>query len=494
VGVPPILATNLVLNVEDPRDDGLAALVSDGTLLQTHVVERGGLRFGLIGVLGTDAYEKMGQADPVSISDPTEAARQAAIRLRADGSDVVVLLSHSGVWQEDGEYVGFEVDYVRDIPEIDAVVGGHSHTPIHEPPVIEGRPVLQAGSDGRFLGEAVFTQTGDRWAMESSVLHPVDDRTLGDTLVTEMIHSAQQQISTELLAPLGLTFDAQIAEVDRDLTRSFDDYALGNLVTDAYREAVGADIGFTGNGMIRADLVKGTTGVQQVSDVFRVDPVGIGTHDDRPGYGLVKMWFSGKDLKSVLEFLLVGYTLKGKDYYPRISGVQVTYNPRRVPMDQIMEVAIGDDAKGYLPVDLSSDAMYSVATTTYIAGFMPTISESTYGILHATPRDAKGNPVEDLDTLVWDSDPETLGIDELKGWRVLIDHVAGLPDTNGDGLPNVDTTGPLGDRRLIAKPSLSPGALTAMATWRQWLALLVPPGLVGLFVTFVGLLVRRIRS
>jgi len=492
-GVPPILAANLIFDSQDPRDDGLKALVDDATIMPTRMVERDGLSFGLIGVLGTDAYDKIGQAAPVRIADPTATIRAAAGELRGAGADVVVLLSHSGVLRKDGEYVGWEVDYARDIPELDLIVGGHSHTPIHEPPVIDGCPVLQAGSDGRFLGEARFARSADGWSMVSSALLPVDDRIPGDPEVTALIDSVQEHISTSLLAPLGYRFDEPIAEVDRDLTRRFDDHVLGNLLTDGYRQAVGADVGFTGNGSIRADVVRGRTGVQRVSDLFRVDSLGIGTHDDRPGYGLMKIWFTGPDLKSVLEFLLVGYQIKGPDYYPRISGVQVETNPYRVPMDRITRISLGDDGSGYRPADLSADKLYSVATTTYVGGFLPTVSEATFGLLDATPRDADGRPVDDMDTLVYDRDPATPEIDEIKAWQVLLETVRALPDTDGDGLANIPSTGPPSEERWLATPSLAPGALTRNATWRQWTALGVPFALITGILIGGGWMVRRVR-
>ena len=43
------------------------------------------------------------------------------------------------------------------------------------------------------------------------------------------------------------------------------------------------------------------------------------------GCALMKRYATGSDLKSIFEFLLVGYQLKGDFYFPRISGVQVRH-------------------------------------------------------------------------------------------------------------------------------------------------------------------------
>jgi 5'-nucleotidase len=59
--------------------------------------------------------------------------------------------------------------------------------------------------------------------------------------------------------------------------------SLVNLVTDSFRAATKADIGFTANGMMRAGLLRGKTGVVSVYDVFAVAPLGSGVVDPTPG-------------------------------------------------------------------------------------------------------------------------------------------------------------------------------------------------------------------
>jgi 5'-nucleotidase / UDP-sugar diphosphatase len=56
------------------------------------------------------------------------------------------------------------------------------------------------------------------------------------------------------------------------------------LVTEAPTKA---DIGFTANGMMRAPLKRGKTGVMTVYDVFAVAPLGSGVVDTTAGSALV---------------------------------------------------------------------------------------------------------------------------------------------------------------------------------------------------------------
>lgn len=64
-----------------------------------------------------------------------------------------------------------------------------------------------------------------------------------------------------MFASRGYSVDQPLAVVPKDLPNTFTDIAAGtplaNLVTDAFRKATEADIGFSANGMIRAGLTRG---------------------------------------------------------------------------------------------------------------------------------------------------------------------------------------------------------------------------------------------
>ncbi|MFT5683671.1 MAG: 5'-nucleotidase/UDP-sugar diphosphatase [Myxococcota bacterium] len=481
-GCPPIVATNLVFSDTHPGDDRLAALAEVGAILPWMLIERGGVRIGLIGVLGEEGYEVIGQAEPVTISDPISTIRQTAQLLRGEqDADIVLLMSHSGVKEVDDDPLGWggeEVEFAREISEIDAVIGGHSHTPLHEPIMVEGRPVVQAGSDGRFLGELVLERAGEGWQVASYTLHSIDDTTLGDPAVSVFIDSIKEIVTAQVLQPEGYTFSQPLAETPVHLKRSFESHTLGNHVTDAFRVAAGADMAFTGNGTIRDDL---RPGVQWVSDLFRISALGIGVVDESPGYPLMKMFMTGEDLKSAVEFLLVGYQLKGDSYYPRLSGAQVTYNNHRVMFDRVVQIQLGDDASGYSQTaELTDDALYSVAVTSYIAGFFPTVKETSFGLLSVTPRDADGDPVTDLSTLLLDANPSRPGVQEVKAWRALFEHLSSFPDTDSDGVADIPHEGLVSEVRLVRVDSWAPSALLANATWKMAAYVGALPGLLTL--------------
>ena len=85
----------------------------------------------------------------------------------------------------------------------------------------------------------------------------------------------------------GYSVDQPLVVVPRDIPNTFTDIAggniLANLCTDAFRQATKADIAFTANGMMRAPLTRGKSGIQTVYDVFRVAPLGAGVVDTTAG-------------------------------------------------------------------------------------------------------------------------------------------------------------------------------------------------------------------
>ncbi len=491
LGLPPLVATNLDLRSEHPDLEILRKLYAQGVIERTRIVQKKGLTIGLAGVLGVRAQEVMEAGTPVKITAPIAAAQKAVQELRPK-VDLMVLLSHSGVERKEDNWGGEEVELMKAVPDIDVIVGGHSHTALHKPILVKGRPILQAGADTMWLGELVLKRSGKRWKVHRYTLHPLDDQILGRADVTEKIEQVKTQVDARILAPLGYHFDQVIGQIHAKHTRALDQHVIGNLVTDAMRAATGAQIAVTGNGTLRADLYPGKL---RVSDIFRISGLGVGTVEDTPGFALVKLRLDGPSLKSVLEFLLVGYTLKGPDYYPRLSGLRVEYNPLRIPFDQIIKVELGSEKEGFKEIDLSDRSLrVSVTASTYIAKFLPQVEKLSYGILSAQVRNREDQPIgtSDLRGVLIDTSTKA-GVQELKDWRVLVDYVAALADTDGDGVPNIPERGYPARSRLIPRSSIAPNALFKGTTWRARSALAIVFGLALLALWALRAAIRRAR-
>ncbi len=261
---PAVVASNTSFPGSDASLADLQSLAQDGVIRRYLVIERGGLRFGLFGVLGKEAtFYTSGGA--VAFADAIETAKEMVKVLReTEQVDVVIALSHGGLEKgQDGRYTdGDDLRLARAVPGIDVVIGGHSHTELHEACIVNRRtPVVQAGKEGQNLGELVIALDGDQLTVESYRLYPIDGRMVGDRATAEAIEQLKPLVTAAVFAARGYRIDQPLAIAPRDLPNTFTDIAAGtllaNLCTDAFRSATQADIGFTAN---RDDARRSDTG------------------------------------------------------------------------------------------------------------------------------------------------------------------------------------------------------------------------------------------
>ena len=463
--VPVVLPSNTRLAGDDPTLADLKRLTQDGVLRRHFVIERGGIRFGLFGVLGKEAqfYTSGGAA---SFADALETAKELVKVLRdTEKVDVVICLSHGGVEKgADGRYAdGDDVRLPKAAPGIDVVIGGHSHTELREPIIINGRtPVVQTGVAGRNLGELVITVDGGKLNVESYRLYPIDDSIAGDHAIDDEIAKLKTSVSAAVFASRGYSVDQPLAIAPQDLPNTFTDIPvstpLANLCTDAFREATHADIGFTVNGLMRAPLLRGKTGVLTVYDVFAVAPLGSGVVDTTAGSALVTGYFTGRELKNLLEFFLVDNPAHPGEYFPRASGMRLRYDPSRPKFDVVTAVELGDLDRGYRAIDIGGqdERLYSLTCPLYVGVILVEIPKYTQGKLPLVAKNKAGQPLTSrVDALEapkensgfllappgkLDKDSVVVagangGVREIKEWQAIMDHLRRLPAKGKGELP-----------------------------------------------------------
>jgi len=469
--VPVVVPSNTDLSASDPTLADLQRLARDGAIRRHLVIERGGLRFGLFGVLGKEAMFYTGGAGAVSFTDAIETARDVVKRLReTEKVDVVICLSHGGVVKgPDGQFsTGDDVHLAQAVPGIDVVIGGHSHTELSQPILVNGRtPVVQTGKEGENLGELVLTLEAGGLTVESCRLYRVDDSVAGDQFVFDEIEKLKKSVTGAVFASRGYSIDQPLAIVPRDLPNTFADIPastpLANLLTDAFRNATKADIGFTCNGLMRAGLTKGKSGVQTVYDVFTVAPLGAGIADSTAGSALVTAYFTGIELKHMLEFFLIDNPAHPGEYFPRASGMRFRYDPSRPKFDVVTSIELGDLDRGYRAIDISgkNESLFSLTCPLYLGIIVVAIPTYTKGALPIVAKNKLGEPLKSRIEALADPRHETpyllpppgaldrtsiaTGADgavrEIKEWQAIMDHLRALPASKPGELPIVPVEG-----------------------------------------------------
>jgi 5'-nucleotidase / UDP-sugar diphosphatase len=465
--VPPILASNTNFDGKDATLADLQRLAKDGVIRRHLVIERGGVRFGIFGLLGKEAvvYTQGGAA---SFPDAIETAKDMVNVLHEkEKVDVVICLSHGGIARgKDGKFTGGDdVRVAEAVPGIDVVIGGHSHTALQEATIVNGRtPVVQAGKYGQNLGELVISVDGGKLTVESYQLHPIDDTIAGDRAIADEIDGYKKTVTEVVFASRGYSIDQPLAVTPRDLPNTYTDIVAGtplaNLVTDSFRKATNADIAITANALMRAGLTRGKSGVQTVYDVFAVAPLGAGILDTTAGSALVTAYFTGQELKHMLEFLLVDNPSHPGEIFPRTSGMRFRYDTSRPMFDVVTSIEIGDLDQGYRAIDITGEdeRLFSLTCPLFFGKIAVAIPTFTKGKLTLVPKNKEGQPLKEKTELLDDprgdtpdllpppgtvdkSSVDTMteggAVRETKEWQAIMDYIRTLPVNTQGGLPMI---------------------------------------------------------
>lgn len=459
--VPTLVASNTDLGADEPRLAGLKKLAAKNVIRPYVVIERDGIRFGVMGLMGYDAAKYAVDPGGVVFTDPIDTAKSTAGLLRTRKSvDVVIALSHGGVIEdENGVFKGEDIDLLKAVPGIDIVIGGHTHSNMTVPRLVDNKPVVQSGRYGEHLGELIISLNDGQVKVESYRMIPVDDKIPGDPAVQNEVNRFLEAASAAVFVPRGYKLTQPLVMIDRDWPMDYSNLESGvplaNVVTDAYRKAAATDVAFTVNGLIRAGLKKGKSGIQTAYDVFALAPLGYGIVDDTAGSAMVKAYFTGYELKQILEFFLIDDPILPGQYFPRVSGMRFTYDPSKPEFDMVKKIEIGDLQSGYKSIDIakSSKELYSFTCPLYAGLILVAVPKLTKGALEFTPKKKDGTPIKSRTEALVDpristspyvlSDHASIESDvavtdgpqhEIKEWQAIMDYMAQLPDKNSESI------------------------------------------------------------
>ena len=197
-------------------------------------------------------------------------AVQAAVNdARAQGADYVVAIGHLGNTGITPAYTSEAV--ISHTTGIDAFIDGHSHETYE-------RTVSNAAGE-----KVILVQTGTKLnAIGKVVIEPATGN-ISSGLVTDYAEKdpAASAFIESLMADFSDTLNQVVASSDVTLTTMDpatglrrirnDETNLGDLVADAYRVVMGADIGMVNGGGIRADIEAGNVTYE---DILNVHPYG----------------------------------------------------------------------------------------------------------------------------------------------------------------------------------------------------------------------------
>jgi 5'-nucleotidase / UDP-sugar diphosphatase len=442
--IPVLLLGNVITDPNDEKDDSFAELYKDGLLRHYRIVEKEGVKIGIFSIIGEDAKESAPFASPVRFSPAISAARKITRDLKSLNCDVIICLSHSGVTlDKKGNWSGEDVELAKKVKGIDLIISGHTHTTLSEPININGIPIVQAGSAGRYIGKVELWWDGKKASFGSYNLIPVTDDIAGDSEIQALIDEQEKKIDDQILKPSGLSYAMPIASVSFPLTcDEYGDVASSNLgvfVADAIYNYVntkgpGTDIAMTAAGVIRDQV---SPGIQSVADLFRVMSLGSG-NDAIPGYPLSQLWVNGRELKNIAEVLIMASSSTPSNfcYY---SHLNVIYNPKGGLFKKVSRLELTDNNGNVNIIDTSkdNDKLYSIVANSYMLEFIGIIKKKSFGLINVVPKDKSGKPLSDMNTTVMDFDASKPGIQEGKEWLALVSYLSQMGKNDGNEIPEL---------------------------------------------------------
>jgi 5'-nucleotidase len=292
------------------------------------VKQVGAVKVGLVGVVNTDSINYSPEINAL-LSDPFQAAGQAAFTLRyVEGADIVVCLSHLGM--------AYDQQGLSQVPGIDIIVGGHTHSATFEPVIANGKIIVQAGEFGHYLGDLTVRVGAGQVELVRQKLRPIDWRTPEDLTLLPMLDMLRAGIEAD--PRFGPVYTEVIAsapwdlEERWDLTRPERDTPLGNLVADSIRSAVTAagfpaDLALEANGYIAYKVHEGDV---VGNEIMKSVPYG---YDPFSGLGfkLDVVLLAGAQIVAGLEFSVSMVELTD-DVSLQASGLSFEYDSTKAPM------------------------------------------------------------------------------------------------------------------------------------------------------------------
>ncbi|MBT3311333.1 MAG: hypothetical protein HN737_06330 [Desulfobacterales bacterium] len=452
----PVVATNMITSDADAEDDGLETLVQNGTIVTKKVIEvAAGFKVGILGINGVDSDNKGPNAAPVTFNHQYDFIQGKVDDLRNnDGVQIVIVLSHSGIYS-DG--TGADDDLANNVSGIDIIASGHEHTATQAAYEAGDSDtiIFSPGWFGQWLSRLDLTYNATTGTIQGYTfsLVEIDDSISGDTDVTAMVESSHSEINTAL-SSIGMEVDTPVSRIDFNLNKGgASETGIGNLTADAIRysaenlktlnDGISYDVGVVASGVIRSNLVPGSTGVLPFADIYSVLSMSYEppTSESLSGLPLISIYVTAPEIRNVCEIAQVAPGFLNSDYYINFSGIRYDFDSSAALLSGVTAVYLCPTNDIYSTVtgpllDLSDNVtLYHAVVDIYALQMM---GFATLLGLPVEPKDMFGNIIDSADFMNHriDSSSEA-GLQELLEWMGLLNFLDDNFPAVGSGISEV---------------------------------------------------------
>jgi len=274
------------------------------------IINKAGFDILFIGII-TDAVIQSLKMDTqiasfISLADASAEVGKICNAYKDEDIDLTVLLTHIG-FDSDKELAAM----LDPAWGVDLIIGGHSHTILEQPAVVNDILVTQAGVGTDQIGRFDILVDDDtnsivEWKWQ---LIPVDDDLAEpDTELQAYIDSFKDVVDRK--------YNTIVCRLAGKLThpRREEETALGNLLADIFADRAHADVVFVGSGSIRKPQLGPLVTLGDLMSVFPYDDA------------LHNFLITGDQLKRIFQYVMRPENRDGEgECYQINRGVQATY-------------------------------------------------------------------------------------------------------------------------------------------------------------------------
>ncbi len=323
-----------------------------------------GIKIGIIGatLTSTPSMSFPEHVEDLDFRPEVEGIKKYIPELKSQGVNMIIVSTHAWLAYDPVEgykemmakradgtipenYGSSAQEIANRVPGIDVMFSGHLHRGFYEPweDPVNHTLIFQNYANGSNLGHVNFyihRKTGtlagyDYVSDDGAIFTLFEDDFLPDTAIARQIDYWVQKAEAGFDEVIGLS----TAPISRS---GSGESPMGNLLTDAMRDAAGADIAFSNHGGVRSELGAGAITPRQI---FSVMPF---------GNRVVVLKVTGEFLKALVED-----RVSGNSRGMLISGAEIVIDRSKPDSSRVVKIDIGGK-----PIVM--DQEYTLAVSDYL--------------------------------------------------------------------------------------------------------------------------------
>ena len=251
----------------------------------------------------------------VDISEAAEEIGHICNTYNAIDIDYTVLLTHIG-FEEDKKLA----ELLDPAWGVDVIIGGHSHTYMEEPAIVNDILIVQAGMGTDQIGRfdlVIDTKKNCTHKWQWKCISINDSNCPRDVKLEEVIASYKNQTD--------MKYGRVITRFNTELTHPsrYQETEIGDLFSDIIMKSLGLDIMLLGSGSIRKETLGPIVTLMDLIEIF--------PYDD----SIHMLTVTGKQLKHMLLYMLRDEAFEGEhtEFYQLSEGFYVEYDRSKKSFD-----------------------------------------------------------------------------------------------------------------------------------------------------------------